>query len=432
MHGAVLAVSDTTAEENGGAGIALDNSAADLTDCTLQRNAGGLDMFRTLHGGSQGRDQRGGQLTDPESSSTLSRCSKFGARWCTADNNSVGLFIDHSTRRNLRIRPRRRAAPSPLNGNSGEGIAIAAGSLTVYGGKPLRQRRQHDQRLEQWHGRHLASRVGEDRGSLRNGEVSLSRTIRSVSTSVTGSGAAIIGGLSVRNNETGVLADGAGSLTFVSVPPNPSAIENNETDVDLLFGSRLTAGGAPLGPVHVRRNGPDPRQRRVPVTTPRALRFGTPQVETSWCLRLRYSSVLGVLAGGVGVDRALPAVPTHPRNRRRSHGRPRQMPAGRRRSQDGALRRRVGSGKVASHDPRSPSVPTSHRRVARGDPRRRRLEERVRPRRAAGCREDDACATGAPPRGSLWWQGGRRSRATAGGGASGGLAHRRGAGVDSR
>ena len=63
------------------------------------------------------------------------------------------------------------------------------------------------------------------------------------------SGAVIIGGLSVRNNETGVLADGAGSLTFVSVPPNPSVIENNDTDVDLLFGSRLTAGGAPLGPV---------------------------------------------------------------------------------------------------------------------------------------------------------------------------------------
>ena len=37
-----------------------------------------------------------------------------------------------------------------------------------------------------------------------------------------GGSALIIGGLTVQNNQTGLLADGAGTLTLVSVPSNPS------------------------------------------------------------------------------------------------------------------------------------------------------------------------------------------------------------------
>jgi hypothetical protein len=70
------------------------------------------------------------------------------------------------------------------------------------------------------------------------------------------SGATIIGGLSVSNNRsTGLLADGAGSLTLVSIPPNPSAItgngvDGNGVDVDLRFGSRVTFGGAAVGSIN--------------------------------------------------------------------------------------------------------------------------------------------------------------------------------------
>jgi hypothetical protein len=65
------------------------------------------------------------------------------------------------------------------------------------------------------------------------------------------SGATIIGGLSVSNNRsTGLLADGAGSLTLVSIPPNPSAITGNPVDVDLRFGSRATFGGVAVGSIN--------------------------------------------------------------------------------------------------------------------------------------------------------------------------------------
>jgi hypothetical protein len=43
----------------------------------------------------------------------------------------------------------------------------------------------------------------------------------------------MIGGLDVENNATCLLADGAGSPTLVSIPPNPSAIRSNgAADVD--------------------------------------------------------------------------------------------------------------------------------------------------------------------------------------------------------
>jgi hypothetical protein len=65
-----------------------------------------------------------------------------------------------------------------------------------------------------------------------------------------GGSALIIGGLTVQNNQTGVLADGAGTLTLVSVPSNPSIIENNSgTDVDLRFGTRVTFGGVTIGSI---------------------------------------------------------------------------------------------------------------------------------------------------------------------------------------
>jgi hypothetical protein len=60
----------------------------------------------------------------------------------------------------------------------------------------------------------------------------------------------IIGGLTVQNNQTGLLADGAGTLTPASQQSNPSSIEHNSgTDVDLKFGTRVTFGGMTIGTI---------------------------------------------------------------------------------------------------------------------------------------------------------------------------------------
>jgi hypothetical protein len=57
------------------------------------------------------------------------------------------------------------------------------------------------------------------------------------------SNAVIVGGLDVGGNQAGLLADAAGALTLVSIPPNPSSILGNGLDVGLSFGTRATFEG---------------------------------------------------------------------------------------------------------------------------------------------------------------------------------------------
>jgi hypothetical protein len=58
-----------------------------------------------------------------------------------------------------------------------------------------------------------------------------------------GASALIVGGLNLTQNGAGISANGAGTLTLVSVPPNPSTVDNNAADFDLGFGTRLTIDG---------------------------------------------------------------------------------------------------------------------------------------------------------------------------------------------
>ena len=65
-----------------------------------------------------------------------------------------------------------------------------------------------------------------------------------------GGSAFIIGGVTVQNNQIGLLADGASTLTLVSQESNASSIQNNSgTDVDLRFGTRVTFGGVSIGSI---------------------------------------------------------------------------------------------------------------------------------------------------------------------------------------
>jgi hypothetical protein len=62
-------------------------------------------------------------------------------------------------------------------------------------------------------------------------------------------GALIVGGLTVRNNEVGALADGSGVVMLISPPEVPSSITGNATrDFDARFGSRIRLIGVSVGP----------------------------------------------------------------------------------------------------------------------------------------------------------------------------------------
>ena len=58
-----------------------------------------------------------------------------------------------------------------------------------------------------------------------------------------GARAIVIGGLDVRDNTAGIVASGAGTLTLVSVIPNPSVVDTNQLDIEFAFGTRATVEG---------------------------------------------------------------------------------------------------------------------------------------------------------------------------------------------
>lgn len=88
----------------------------------------------------------------------------------------------------------------------------------------------------------IASPYGQGKFLIRNNGIGLNF--------IQGSGAIIVGGLNVQNNGTGLLADAAGPLTLVSIPPNPSSITGNtDVDVNLSFGTRSTINGVAVGTV---------------------------------------------------------------------------------------------------------------------------------------------------------------------------------------
>jgi len=56
-----------------------------------------------------------------------------------------------------------------------------------------------------------------------------------------------VGGLIVRNNQSGIHASGANTLTVISLPDNPSVVESNQlVDADLSFGTRADFQGVSI------------------------------------------------------------------------------------------------------------------------------------------------------------------------------------------
>jgi hypothetical protein len=215
-------VQHTTVQNNAGTGIAVDSSRAELTEVTMQNNAIGLDVF------------------------TGSTAIVRGA--ITAANNGSGIEVNGQS--TLEI----RGAQVQANNNGGNGVTVGSGQLAIFGfslsaGSTLTANDNGFAGILLGGSltafapctitasgnvfgiflgaAFIASPNGGSQVVIENNQVGLQFG--------SGSGAVFLGGpLTVRNNNgTGILADGAGTLTIVSDPPGASVIQNNGTDVDL-------------------------------------------------------------------------------------------------------------------------------------------------------------------------------------------------------
>jgi hypothetical protein len=243
-HGASMVIQNTRVEGNF-TGIGLSNSSAEVVDSTIRYNSLGFDVYSSstvIFRGEIDISHNGAE------SLTLNGNSHAEIRGghLQVNNNEGGLII--SANSTLVIFGFQTSQTSRLttNGNQGPGIVIADGTLFVAGsgftpgGILITSSGNAGPGVFLNGGGTIASPFGAARFVVENNPVGMQFR--------QGSSAIIVGGLNVRSNAVaGIDADNAAGLTFVSIAPNPSAIQSNGTDVRLGFGTKSTIEGVAVG-----------------------------------------------------------------------------------------------------------------------------------------------------------------------------------------
>lgn len=248
-NGASFRLENVTAQNNGNFGIAIfANSTGELEVVTSQGNLFGFVGFDSaiaiLHGTIELTNNLVHGLAFEGKSTVDLRAAQLNA----SNNGGFGLVIAGSE---LDIFDFGQGSHITANNNGGCGLAIVSGGLLLVLSPPplfgsginvVTVRSNNVCGVFMPTNGHIESPLGAAKFVIENNPVGLNFG--------NNSGGFIIGGLQLHNNEIGVLADGAGSITFGSFAGNPSSITGNTTaDLDLNFGSRVTFCDITVGTV---------------------------------------------------------------------------------------------------------------------------------------------------------------------------------------
>jgi Right handed beta helix region len=252
VGGAAFVVQDTTIQQNGRAGIFLNNNAsAELIDVEV-RDSGGIGIpvqnnSTAVFKGHVSSTGSGSNGIAVQSGSTL----EFRGASVEASHNGGGGVDIVDSQAIIFGYPESQGSTLTAQNNGSDGIFVATGSLSFFGGAFAGTGSLATISASNNGGSGIA--IGLDGAVVSPSgaaKLMIENNQRSGLDVGEGGSALIIGGLTVQNNQTGLLADGAGTLTLVSVPSNPSSIQNNsDTDVDLRFGTRVTFGGVTIGTI---------------------------------------------------------------------------------------------------------------------------------------------------------------------------------------
>jgi hypothetical protein len=238
---ATFKLQNTILRENTDGVEVLNGSIAEIADCTIVNNVDGIDVVNSstaIFTGSVKVNNNGKGISGFGSSALELRGGMLEA----SGNQTEGISMSGSSFNIFGI-PESLGSSITVNENGTDGILIGGGQLVIEANEPAS--RVITAMNNKGSGINLPGfasivNLGAARFVLSGNAVGLNLG--------TESSLLTIGGLNVEGNGTGLLADGAGSLTLVSIPPNPSAIQNNTaTDTDLRFGTRITVTGAVLG-----------------------------------------------------------------------------------------------------------------------------------------------------------------------------------------
>jgi hypothetical protein len=240
-HGAAFSVRNTTVQDNGLTGVAVgEGSTAELTDCSILRNGGpGFDVFTQSSAVFKGTIRTNDNLESGGDVNGTSILEIRGAQVEASRNGTFGLVAGSNSQLAVFGFAANRGNTFTIDANGQGGILLGDSLLNVFTESTIAITNS-PLGIQVGHGI-IVTTPGVGTFVIENNGVGLNFAF---------DGTAIIrGGLMVRNNGTGVRGDGAGVLTFISIPPSPSAITGNGVDVDLRFGTRATIQGVDVGTI---------------------------------------------------------------------------------------------------------------------------------------------------------------------------------------
>lgn len=241
-HQSQALLSDLSARNNGTIGLSVDRSHLEIVDLLLDDNGtGGMDAYTGSTVVAKGRLSANNNGGDGLAVNGKTFFELRGANVTANQNAGSGVSIINDSRLQIFSFPEAQGSSIDANHNGFAGIGILGAELGVVGsqyfGSGANVIRANNNQVFGFFapaGAILSPHATAKFLASGNGVGLLLED---------GGSVLIVGGLDLTENGAGISAHGAGTLTIVSVPPNPSRVDSNLIDLDLGFGTRLTSDG---------------------------------------------------------------------------------------------------------------------------------------------------------------------------------------------
>lgn len=246
-HQAQAVMKNLTVSGNGTVGLSVDRSHLDIENITLDNNgAGGMDAYTASTVVAKGVISASGNHGDGLAVNGKSFFELRGAAVNASQNAGSGVSIINDSRLQIFSFPEAQGSTIIADNNGFAGLAVLGSELGVVGSQYFGSGANVVQANNNIFGFFAPS------GAILSPHATARFVAQGNGVGMLyedGGSALIIGGLDLTGNGAGISASGAGTLTLVSTPPNPSAIDGNQIDLDLRFGTRVTVDSVSISSV---------------------------------------------------------------------------------------------------------------------------------------------------------------------------------------
>lgn len=238
-HQAQGTLRDLVMQNNATVGLSIDRSHVEIVDLSLLNNlTGGMDAYTDSTVVAKGTITATNNGGDGLAANGKTFFELRGATITASDNAGTGVSIINDSRLQIFSFPEAQGSSIHADNNGFAGIGIMGAKIGVVGsqffGSGANVISASNNAVFGFFmpaGAILSPHATAQFNAQGNGVGMLLED---------GASVVIVGGLNLTQNGAGLSAHGAGTVTIVSVPPNPSNVDQNQIDFDLGFGTRVT------------------------------------------------------------------------------------------------------------------------------------------------------------------------------------------------